>query len=170
MTRRKRTAYLAVLAAVCAVAIGAVATGAVPLGNGPALSDVPTANTKSPGFAPASKLSAELSQVGVAQGSTKLENGTAQVSYDGYDNDVLNAAGEPQMLPTPAVSNDAHKTEPDKNTYLVFKSGLPGADPHYDYGTHFLFQGHEAGTPAYLTRINLDADAAHRPERLCKGG
>jgi hypothetical protein len=162
MTRRKRTAFLAVLAAVCAVAIGTVATGAAPLGSGPALSDVPTTNTKSPGFAPASRLSAELSQVAVAQGSTKLEGGTAQVSYYGYDNDVLNAAGEPQMLPTPAVSNEAHKTEPDKNTYLVFKGGLPGVDPHYDYGTHFLFQGHEAGAPGYITRINLDADAAHR--------
>jgi hypothetical protein len=142
---------------------------AAPLGIGPALSDVPTANTKSPGFLPASKLSAELSQIAVAQGSTKLENTTAEVSYYGYDNVVLNAAGEPQMLPTAAVSDEAaavsdeaQKTEPDKNTYLVFKDGLPGADPHYDYGTHFLFQGHEAGTPGYITRINLDADAAHR--------
>src|SRR5512133_561097 len=103
MTRRKRTAFLAVLAAVCAVTIGAVATGAAPLGTGPALSDVPTANTKSPGFSPASKLWAELSRIAVAQGSTKLENTTAEVSCYGYDNDVLNAAGEPQMLPT-AVS------------------------------------------------------------------
>ena len=28
--------------------------------------------------------------------------------------------------------------------------------------THFLFQGHEGGSPSYITRINLDADAAHR--------
>jgi hypothetical protein len=161
MRRRKRTAILAVLAA-GAVAIGAVATGAAPLGSGPALSDVPAANTKSAGFAPASKLSAELRQMAVAQGAAKLENGTSQVSYYGYDNDVANAAGEPQMLPTPAVSNEAHKTEPDKNTYLVFKRGLPGADPHYDYGTHFLFQGHEGGVPGNITRINLGADAAHR--------
>jgi hypothetical protein len=26
----------------------------------------------------------------------------------------------------------------------------------------FLFQGHETGSPGYVTRINLDADAAHR--------
>src|SRR4029077_18865242 len=26
----------------------------------------------------------------------------------------------------------------------------------------FLFQGHELGTPGYITRINLDADPAHR--------
>jgi hypothetical protein len=86
-------------------------------------------------------------------------------SYYGYDNDTLNAAGEPQMLPTQAApGTEAHKTEPDKNTYLVFPKGLTGADPHYDYGTHFLFQGHEggAGGAGYITRINLDADAAHR--------
>src|SRR5262249_25702578 len=56
---------------------------------------------------------------------------------------------------------EASKTEPDKNTYLVMP-GLKGADPAYRYGRHFLFQGHETGTTGYLTRVNLDADAAHR--------
>ena len=58
---------------------------------------------------------------------------------------------------------EATKTEPDKNTYLVLY-GQRGADPSYDYGTHFLFQGHEngAGGKGYITRINLDADVAHR--------
>ena len=109
-------------------------------------------------------LSPELEQVVVAQGATKVENPTALTSYYGYDNDVLNAAGQAQMLPTPGNPTEAHKTEPDKNTYLVFKHGLSGADPNYDYGTHFLFQGHEggAGGAGYITRINLDADAAHR--------
>ena len=65
------------------------------------------------------------------------------------------------MVPIGATK-EAHKTEPDKNTYLVFKQGLTGADPSYDYGTHFLFQGHESGSPGYITRINLDADPAHR--------
>ena len=48
-------------------------------------------------------------------------------------------------------------------------SGQHGADPSYDYGTHFLYQGHELGPAdgsgredAALTRINLDADGAHR--------
>ena len=45
---------------------------------------------------------------------------------------------------------------------MVFDKGLNGADRNHDYGTSFLFQGHEGGTPGYLTRINLDADAAHR--------
>ncbi len=69
------------------------------------------------------------------------------------------------MTPIPSnPATEAHKTEPDKNTYLVFNKGLTGADPNYAYGTHFLFQGHEggAGGAGYITRINLDADAAHR--------
>ena len=114
--------------------------------------------------APASRLSPELAQIAVAQGSTRLENPSALTSYYGYDNDVLNAAGQPQMLPLPGSATEAQKTEPDKNTYLVFKDSLKGADPGYDYGSHFLFQGHELGVggAGYITRINLDADAAHR--------
>ncbi|MBO0813956.1 MAG: phosphatase [Actinobacteria bacterium] len=163
MTPIKRA--LSVVAGV-AVATGAVFTGVVAASpsDGPALSNVPTANTKSDGYAPASKLSPELTQRAVAQGSTRLENPSALTSYYGYFNDVLNAAGQPQMLPTPASQTEAQKSEPDKNTYLVFKRGLSGADSSYNYGTHFLFQGHELGVggASYLTRINLDADAAHR--------
>jgi hypothetical protein len=130
----------------------------------PSLTGVPTANTKSDGYAPASVLSPELRQVVVAQGSTKLENPSSLTSYYGYDNDVLNSAGQPQMVPTPTTNTEATKTEPDKNTYLVFKNGLEGADSNYSYGTRFLYQGHEngAGGQSYITRINLDADAAHR--------
>ena len=145
MTRRKRYAALAVLAT-AAVAGGILAGAEAGPSEPPVLTDVATANTRSDGYAPWSKLSVELRQVVVAQGSTKLDGGSASrssVGYYGYDNDILNAAGQPQMVPTPTTPTEAHKTEPDKNTYLVFKHGLPGADPHYDYGTHFLFQGHE---------------------------
>jgi hypothetical protein len=159
--RRTRIVGVAVLA-LLGVASVLAATGSASTPSGPKLTDVPTANTKSPGYAPASRLSAELRRVAVAQGSTKVENPTADVAFYGYDNDVLTASGDPQMLPTPAVPNEAHKTEPDKNTYLVFKNGLSGADSSYDYGTHFLFQGHEGGAPGYITRVNLDADASHR--------
>ncbi len=166
MSRRKRYFAVAVLACVGAGG-GVLLTGA---GAGPPeppnLTNVATANTRSDGYAPASKLSVELRQVAVAQGSTKLDGGSSMagsVGYYGYDNDTLNAAGEPQMVPTPTTpGTEAHKTEPDKNTYLVFKNSLPGADPNYWYGTHFLFQGHETGSPGYITRINVDADAAHR--------
>ena len=161
-----RNTKLVSLLGVLALAIAAVlvaAAGATPP-SGPSLTGVPSANTRSAGYAPASVLSPELSQTVVAQGATKLENPSAPTSYYGYDNDVVNGAGQPQMLPTPSSPTEAHKTEPDKNTYLVFKKGLTGADPNYDYGTHFLFQGHEggAGGAGYVTRVNLDADAAHR--------
>jgi len=149
-----------------AVTIGGTLTG-IGLASepdSPALTSVPTANTKSDGYAPASRLSPELRQSVVAQGSTKLENPSALTSYYGYYNDVVNAAGQPQMLPLPGALTEAQKSEPDKNTYLVFRHSLPGADAGYDYGTHFLFQGHELGVAgaSYITRINLDADAAHR--------
>jgi hypothetical protein len=151
-----------------AIVAGGAATAAIGVASPssrPSLTDVPTANTRSDGYAPASKLSPELTQVVVAQGSSKLENPSALTSYYGYDNDVVNAAGEPQMVPTPtSPTKEAHKTEPDKNTYLVFRHGLDGADSGYDYGQHFLFQGHEGGAngASYITRINLDADAAHK--------
>jgi hypothetical protein len=161
--RRKPLIALA-LGGVLATGAMFVAAGSASPPSSPVLSSVPNANTKSDGYAPASVLSPELSQVVVAQGSTKLENTSALTSYYGYDNDTLNSAGQPVMVPTAANPIEAHKTEPDKNTYLTFKKGMPGADPSYDYGQHFLFQGHEggAGGAGYLTRINLDADAAHR--------
>jgi hypothetical protein len=146
-----------------AVAAGAAAVAAADPPSSPALTPVPAANARSDGAAPASELSPELTQVSVAQGSTRLENALGGVSFYGYDSDKVNAAGTPIMVPLPAAPTvEAHKTEPDKNAYLVFKNGLSGADPAYNYGTHFLFQGHESGTPGYFTRINLDADAAHR--------
>jgi hypothetical protein len=152
-------------AALLLIAAVLVVTAAATPPSGPALTGVPAANTRSAGYAPSDVLSPELQQVAVAQGSTRLEDPSALTSYYGYDNDVLNSAGQPVMVPSPSSGGkEAHKTEPDENTYLVFKKGLSGADPNYDYGTHFLFQGHEggAGGAGYVTRVNLDADAAHR--------
>ncbi len=163
MIRRKQMLSLLVAGA---LGIGAAvpAAGVASPPSWPSLTGVPTANTRSDGFAPASRLSPELSQTVVAQGATRLENPSPLTSYYGYNNDVLGPAGEPLMVPTPSNPKEAHKTEPDENTYLVFKHGLDGADPNYDYGTHFLFQGHEGGVggAGSITRINLDADAAHR--------
>ena len=146
--------------------------GAAPSGN-PALTNVPTANAKVAGYAPSPKLSPELQQIVWAQGSTPLENPQGVVTNYGYENDVPSAenANVPQMLPVPPnATTEAQKTEPDKNTYLVLPPhSQHGAAPDYDYGNHFLYQGHELGAPdangnsqGYITRINLDADAAHR--------
>ena len=106
-------------------------------------------------------LSPGLTEHPVAQGSMKLENPTGAVPYYGYDGDAPTLVPDPAVTQAPGHNVEASKTEPDKNTYLRLR-GLHGADPHYDYGTHFLYQGHETGSPGYLTRINLDADDAHR--------
>jgi hypothetical protein len=118
------------------------------------LTHVPSANPKIVGVTSPTVLSPELAQVIRAQGAMPVENPSDAVSHYGYLND------RPNLLPALASNVEASKTEPDKNTYLVLR-GLRGADPSYDYGTHFLFQGHETGA-GYITRINLDADAAHR--------
>ncbi len=60
--------------------------------------------------------------------------------------------------------SDGSRTEPDENTYLILDHNPGGPTPDYDYGRHFLFQGHEkSGNLAHVTRINHDvADPDHR--------
>jgi hypothetical protein len=159
--KKKAIPILAGLAVTAGGGFAALTAASPP--SGPALTGV-AANTRSDGYAPASSLSPELRQIVVAQGATKLENTSTLTSYYGYDNDTVNSAGQPVMVPFNSTSGEAMKTEPDKNTYLVFKKSLSGADDSYDYGTRFLFQGHEGGTggASGITRINLDADPAHR--------
>jgi hypothetical protein len=133
------------------------------------LTGVPSAAPKAAGYAPVSQLSPELRQVVVAQGAMPLENPQGIVGWYGYENDAPSPdnAALPQFVPAAGSTTEAQKTEPDKNAYLVLKN-QHGADPKYDYGTHFLFQGHELGAPVaggsqgLITRINLDADTAHR--------
>jgi hypothetical protein len=64
--------------------------------------------------------------------------------------------------------SDGSRTEPDINTYLILDHNPGGPTPGYDYGRHFLFQGHEMPNGntnrAYLTRINLDV--AHPDHRI----
>ena len=152
---------------------GTVAFAAIadPRSSGPSLTNVPSANPKAAGYAPAHQLSKELRQIAVARGSTPLENPDGIIGWYGYENDAPSPdnAALPQMVPGTRTSlTEAQKTEPDKNTYLVLEN-QKGADPDYDYGTHFLFQGHENASRdaqgrhlGLITRINLDADSAHR--------
>jgi hypothetical protein len=131
------------------------------------LTPVPDANPKVTGVVAPTVLSPEFIQTVRAAGATPLENPSALTGHYGYDSDgpMLPAPGDIQAT---GHNVEATKTEPDKNTYLVLED-QHGADPHYDYGTHFLFQGHEGGIPdpssgrrGYVTRVNLDADGAHR--------
>ena len=152
-----------------AVALGAVVVlAATTFANGPALTDAGAPNTKTAGISLPDKLSPQWREVTVAQGSNALENPSALTSWYGYFNDgpTLPAPGAVQA---PGKNVEATKSEPDKNTYLDI-AGQHGADPAYDYGTHFLYQGHELDTANgdYITRINLDADAAHRVTKLAE--
>src|ERR1700710_1342610 len=107
------------------------------LASGHGLSHVPSANPKIPGVTSPTVLSPELEQAIRAQGSMLLENPADAAKYYGYLND------QPNLLPSQGSNVEASKTEPDKNTYLVLH-GLKGVDANYNYGRHFLFQGHEA--------------------------
>ncbi len=161
---RIRTRSAAALAAGALAAIG-LTTGAVSAwpGDSTDFASVP-AQSKTPGIALGNVLSPGLTEYAVAQGSTKLENGAPCVQYYGYDVHVpgsSDCSAQAPFVPLQPSGQEANKTEPDKNTYLRLY-GQTGADPSYDYGSHFLFQGHETGSPGYITRINLDADAAHR--------
>jgi hypothetical protein len=112
-------------------------------------------------------LSAGLAEKPVAEGAFKLENPTKYIATYGFGTD---GPEKPKKGAEQTKENqvEATKTEPDKNTYLVLE-GATGPSKKYDYGTHFLFQGHENGPKdengvkrGQLTRINLDADVRHR--------
>jgi hypothetical protein len=77
-------------------------------------------------------------QVPVAWGNLALTNPDAANGVTHYGYNTANGG------PLTQASNEANKTEPDKNVYLVFG------------GKHYLYQGHEGGPRGYVTRINLD--------------
>ena len=149
---------VAVAASLTVASSGAMASSAAATPSGELRWSSVPANADTRGVAVPNALAPQLIEYAAAQGSQRLENPTAAVPYYGYD-------GNGTLSPDPAVAAgtpvEASKTEPDKNTYLRL-AGLHGADPGYHYGSRFLFQGHEGGTTGYLTRINLDADSAHR--------
>src|SRR5262249_18422270 len=124
------------------------------------LSSVDPVPPKQTGNAVPVLLARGLDKIVVAQGSDRLDGGTAANPYYGYDGDGPMVPA-PRDTPPPAHQVEATKTEPDKNTYLVLQ-GEGGPSKGYNYGTHFVFQGHEGGAPGFLSRINLDADGAHR--------
>jgi hypothetical protein len=84
-------------------------------------------------------------EVPAAWGSLPLANPDAANGVTHYGYNTSNGG------PLTQAANEANKTEPDKNVYLVFG------------GKHYLYQGHEGGPRGYVTRIDLDeTDAAKR--------
>src|SRR5436190_2093085 len=87
----------------------------------------------------------------VARGIANLENPSGLVTRFGYLNDFPPQTVEPT------------KTEPDQNTYVVYDHNPGGPDAGFDYGRHFLYQGHEGGADiATVTRVNLDVAGERR--------
>jgi len=110
--------------------------------------------------------------LGVGAGSNSRVGGPANQLPDGFTLQLIADGDDPIENPSGVITqlgflNDAGKTrsEPDENTYLVLDHNPGGPTPGYDYGRHFLFQGHElfSGDLAHVTRINLDVtDPDHR--------
>jgi hypothetical protein len=134
----------AVVLVVAAVAVAQIFSG------------VPNANPRS--GSPANVVANGFALQRVVNGNDTLENPAGIFARYAYLDD---STIQPDHQPT--------KTEPDQNTYLVTHRSPGGPTAGYDYGHHFLIQGHEvfsaASAPqrAYFTRINLDVkDPAHR--------
>src|SRR6266496_2146052 len=104
--------FAAILAAGLAVTALLVSGGAASSLDLTTFTNVAAANPKTPGFSAPNILSVELTEAAVAQGSMRLENGSAAVPFYGYD-------GNGTLVPLPGTNAEATKTEPDKNTYLV---------------------------------------------------
>jgi hypothetical protein len=84
-------------------------------------------------------------QAPVAWGSMTLTHPDAANGVTHYGYNTSNGG------PLTQATNEANKTEPDKNVYLTFG------------GKHYLYQGHEGGPRGYVTRIDLDeTDPAKR--------
>ena len=133
---------IAAVAAVVALVLAGVAVAQISSG-------VPSPNPAT--GAPANLLATGFGTHVVARGVDPLENPSSIYTTYGY----LEDNAEPLART---------RTEPDQNTYLETRWSPGGPTPGYDYGNHFLIQGHENGSnKAFLTRINLDVDEpAHR--------
>jgi hypothetical protein len=121
------------LAAAAAFALGnapADAHGGLPVVN------VPHANPKL--GVQNNVLTPSATQTSVAWGNLPLTNPDTANGVTHYGYNTLDGA------PLTQTKNEAHKTEPDKNVYLVLG------------GKHYLYQGHEIGPRGYVTRVNLD--------------
>src|SRR6267378_86950 len=141
----KTCSFIATTMALAAMAASNAAADNVRVFN-KIVSGVPEAN---PEVITDNVLSPEFALGLVAEGSDLLENPSSLITRFGN-------------------LSDGSRTEPDENTYLILDHNPGGPTQGYDYGRHFLFQGHEMPNGntnrAYLTRINLDV--AHPDYRI----
>ena len=81
------------------------------------------------------------------RGSQPLENPDTNASHYGYYTSDL------PMVPLPPSTTEKTKTEPDKNTYLVF-AACTAPTRATTTAAHFLFQGHEGGSNSATSRAS----------------
>jgi hypothetical protein len=145
MMQAKSNLLIALL--LCAAPVTAWAADGI----GPFTNGVPTANPAE--GSPPNILSSDFSADILVQGSNVLENPSGPITQFGF-------------------LADGARTEPDQNLYLQIDGKVKGPTPTYNYGHHFLYQGHEnGGNLAYVTRVNLDVtDGEHRVTLLTPVG
>ena len=131
-------------AAGCMLVSAAVAEGV------PMLSGSDAVQPKVAGNAVPVTLMRGLEKVPVAQGSDRMDGGTAANPFYGYDGDgpMVPAPGD---LPTPHAiwSRRPRPSRTRTRTWCCMDRTAP--THAYNYGTHFVFQGHEGGSPGFLT-------------------
>jgi len=146
MRNTYKTGLMAAVLACSPALAGAPADGIGPFTNG-------VANANAASGSPANVLSSDFHTTVVVSGTDPIENpGTFITTYGRLSTAVA--------------------TEPDQNAYVVIPGKVRGPTRGYNYGHHFLIQGHEnAGNLAYVTRVNLDVnDPAHRITNLTPEG
>ena len=104
----------------------------------------------------------EFADIVVAQGANALENPDGTITNYGYYNDGT-------FVPAPGGLTEATKSEPDKNTYLVMR-GLTGRGSRLRLRHALPVPGPRGRPGRYVTRVNLDADYAHRVTLLGETG
>jgi hypothetical protein len=137
--------FRSISGALATVALAAAPVWADDDGIGKIKVGVPNAITPIAGVAQPSLIDPDFAVRLIATGTNALENPSGVITTFGKLATGVN-------------------TVPDINTYLKLPANPGGPSSGFNYGRHFLYQGHEnAGNLAYITRINLDVnDPAHR--------
>ena len=164
MTRRKQKFSLLVIGALCAGVVFAAAGIASPPST-PMLTEVLTANPRSDGYAPASKLSAELKQVVVAQGSTSSRTPRRSRPSTATTTTSSTPPARPRCSPRRRRPRPRRrKPSPTRTPTSSSIRASTGPSPATTTARISSSKGHEggAGGAGYITRINLDADHEHR--------
>ncbi len=134
------------------------------------LTPVAAANTKATGFARSDVLSASSRRHQSGRAPTRSRTGPRSTRSTATTA-TARIVPAPGRRPSRRSRRRGEQDRAGQEHLPRPRAASTGADRSYDYGTHFLFQGHETGhARRYITRVNLDADAAHRVTLLADDG